>query len=57
MPWTPTLGSGGKLSMASCKEKDLSEFGGSVYPIRLDLLNEILFTMIRKVFSSKRLAT
>jgi hypothetical protein len=56
-PWTPTLGSGWKLSMASRKEKDLSEFGGSVYPIRLDLLNEILFTMIRKVFPSKRLAT
>jgi hypothetical protein len=43
--------------MAYPKEKDLSEFGGSVYPIRLDLLNDILFTMIRKVFASKRLAT
>jgi hypothetical protein len=43
--------------MATRKEKDLSEFGESIYPIRLDLLNEILSTTIRKVFASKRLAT
>jgi hypothetical protein len=55
-PWTPTLGSGWKLSMAYPKEKDLSDFGGSVYPIWLDLLNESLFTIVRKVSSSKRLA-